>query len=235
MKENKSTSMKNRNEIWNRSISKTSRIMGFIAVLLMLSVPFVMTLVYGENIDFKKTAVVTVSILAVFGPVAIAENLSLYPILGIGGLILSVITGNVSNMKVPAATSGMNMANAQVGSPEAEVISILSVAASSIITTVIVFIGMIFGAYLMPVLDNPILAPGFDVVLPAMIGGMVMPVLLKSWRECIAPFGFAFIVYLLIGPAKFSSLQGFIILAAMGVSLLAVKFMLNKGILKPED
>lgn len=219
-------------EIWDKSIRRTSRLMGLIALLLMLSVPLGMTIIYGENVDFQKTLVVTASIMSVFAPVAIAENLSLYPIMGIGGLILSVVTGNVANMKVPAATSGMNIAEAKVGSPEAEVVSILSVGASSIVTMLILIIGVIFGGYLMPYLDNPVLAPGFNVVLPAMVGGMVMPSLMKNPKESVAPFVFTLIVYLIMGPAFFSSKQGFIILAAMGVSLLAVRFMLKKGIMK---
>lgn len=213
---------------WNKSISLTSRVFGFIALSLMISVPLVFTIVYGENIDWQKTLVVIGSLMSVFGPVAIAEVFSYYPILGIGGLMLGMITGNLSSLKVPAATSGMNIAEAEVGTPESEVVSILSIAASTAVATTILIIGMIFGAYLMPVLDNPVLAPGFAAVLPALIGGMAFPVITKNGREMIVPAIFTLAMFFILGLAKFNMMKGFIILGAMAVGLIAVRIRIKQ-------
>lgn len=65
---------------------------------------------------------------------------------------LSFITGNLSNLKIPCAINARDLANAKVGTPENEVISTLSVATSSLVTVVVLALGV---ALLVPLAAHP--------------------------------------------------------------------------------
>ena len=70
------------------------------------------------------------------------EYLIYVPMLGSGASYLSFITGNLSNLKIPCAINARDLANAKVGTPENEVISTLSVATSSLVTVVVLALGV---------------------------------------------------------------------------------------------
>lgn len=64
------------------------------------------------------------------------------------------------NMKLPAATNALRVNDVERGSDEAEVFTTLAIGASSIVTTLILFLGMLFlGNLLVPIITGPALAP----------------------------------------------------------------------------
>ena len=92
--------------------------------------------------------------------------------LGTGGSYLGFVTGNLTNLKVPAALNAMDNAKVKPGTEEGEVISTIAIASSTITTTVIITIGVLLLSQLTPILNSPVLKPAFDNILPALFGGL---------------------------------------------------------------
>ena len=94
------------------------------------------------------------------------------PMLGAGGGYLAFITGNLINMKIPCAVNARDIVGAKTGTPENEIISTLSIATSSLVTIVVLALGVLLLVPLQPVLQSPALQPAFENVVPALFGAM---------------------------------------------------------------
>ena len=81
----------------------------------------------------------------------------------------------------------MERADVKASSEEGEVISTIAIAVSSIVTAVIIIIGVICIVPLTPVLESPVLEPAFDRILPALFGGLAVVFISKNWKIAIAP------------------------------------------------
>ncbi len=73
---------------------------------------------------------------------SIAEFLIYTPMLGSGGGYLAFITGNLINMKIPCAVNARDMVGAKTGTKENEIISTLSIATSSLVTILVLAVGV---------------------------------------------------------------------------------------------
>ena len=172
------------------------RIWGLISGLLILSFPFLAMVIFGTTIDWAVVGS-GLGIMALYWVVGAVETFTYTPMLGSGGTYLGFVTGNLSNLKVPCALNCMEQAGVKSGSEEGEVISTLSIAVSSIVTMLIIVLGVVFISFLTPVLEDPTLKPAFDNVLPALFGGMAVVYISKNWKIAILPCILMLLVFII--------------------------------------
>jgi len=204
---------------YDNTVHKVGIISSIVLAIALLAVPFATQLVWKETINWTTTMKALGSAAAVYIPVAFIEFISYAPIIGAGGQYLSFVTGNVMNMKLPAATAGRKIANVEAGSPEGDVISVLAIAVSSITTTVILFVGMILAAQLLPVLQTPFLAPAFANVMPAIMGALGLPMIVRDLKMASVPTVVSVIFTLVLGYAGFMAKQGPMMILFLAISL----------------
>jgi len=159
-------------ERYNARTHQLGRIICCIALLLFLGSPFVMGLVLGGMPDLGAFGRGFLAVGPVWAISCIAEYLIYTPMLGAGGSYLAFITGNLINMKIPCAVNARDMVGAKAGTPENEIISTLSIATSSLVTILVLALGVLLLLPLQPVLQSPVLQPAFDNVVPALFGAM---------------------------------------------------------------
>lgn len=194
-----------------------------------IAVPLGASLYFKLELDYKQIFSVTLPIAITFGITGLAEKLSMAPVIGPGAVYLASSTGNVSNMKLPAAINAMRLMNCEEGSEKGRVISIIAVATSAVVTTTIVFLGMLFLAPIVtPLLTNPVVKPAFDNMFPALLGPLVLPVILKSPKASIVPFTFAIIFALVLGNS-YGSLQSFVMVGVILLTIGVSRIMYNKN------
>lgn len=216
----------NNDQLYSNDIHRFGRISTSIAIFLMFLVPIGTTLYFRVELDWKNVIAAALQLCVVFIPVQLTEVLSFTPLLGSGGTYLSFVTGNVMNMKLPAATSAQRLLNVEAASPEGEVVSLLAIGMSSITTTLILFVGMLALTPLQPILSAPILQPGFNNIMPALMGTMLLPHLLKRPQMCVVPAIIA-TVLAFVDP-KYGLNQGYWMLVTMAASI-AVAVYTTKG------
>ena len=218
--ENKSVSL---NENYIRETHRIGKISDAIAVILILMVPTVITLVYGKGIeiDMGKTMGAIITLTAVYGVVSVVEVVSYSPYLGTAGTYLSFITGNIMNMKLPAAMNAIRINDLDHESDEAEVIGTLAIGASSCVTVAVLFLGMLFlGKLLVPVITGPALAPAFNNVTPALTGALAAPFFIKKLRLSIPTLIAGILVYIILGGAFITGHYSFVMLGFIVLSFL---------------
>jgi hypothetical protein len=214
------------------AINNLGRVTSIISLALMLAVPAAITIAYGISIEVGKTLEIAGSLIAMFAPMAIVENISYYPIIGAGGVYLSCITGNIMNMKLPSALSGMKIANVEPGSERGDIISILSIAASSFTTVSILALSIfVIGVFLTPILENPALKPAFSNIMPALLGALVTPFVMKSPKIAATPFVIAIALSLYLGGQFVQRYQSYFLPVIMSLSVLAAYVMYKKGMI----
>lgn len=222
-------------QAFDSKINFMGRWTSVVALLGMFSVPITVTSVFGIQVDWGSALPIAGSLVATFAPVAIVENISYYAIMGAGGVYLSCITGNIMNMKLPCALSGMKIAGVEPGSKKGDIISIISIGVSSMVTTVILFAGMlIIGRYLAPMLDHPVLKPGFDNIMPALMGAIAVPFVINSPKLAAFPVSASLLLYLSpLGSTLFSpSFQSYTLLTVMIASAGAAYWIHKGGLLE---
>ena len=126
----------------------------------------------------------------------ISLSFTFVPMLGTGGSYLGFVTGNLTNLKVPCALNAMEAAKVRPGSEEGEVISTIAIASSSIVTTLVIALGVFGLGFLRPVLESPALKPAFDNILPALFGALGVVFISKNPKLAAAPLAFMVVLFL---------------------------------------
>jgi hypothetical protein len=217
---------------FDNSINNLGRVTSIISLALMISIPLITTLIYKIPINIGETLAVAGGLIAMFAPMAVVENISYYPIIGAGGVYLSCITGNIMNMKLPSALSGMKLAGVEPGSPKGDVISIISIAISSFTTVSILAISMfIIGEFITPYLSHELLKPAFANIMPSLLGALVMPFVIKNVKLSFVPFIAAAALCLVFGGAYVQRYQSYFLPLIMILSVFAAYAMYKKGAL----
>lgn len=218
------------------SFSGKVHLLGRLTVVLILAcfigLAFVLGAVYHVSFDIPAALQNGIPILLTFTIAGVCENLAYAPMIGCGALYMACVTGNLSNMKTPAAINAMEVSGHAPGTPKGDVISIIAVASSTFVTTLIVFAGMLFLAPLFePIYNNPFLQPAFKNMMPALFGALLVPQIAKAPKQAVCPILLAIIVRLAVGPAFFSTYQSFIMIGIIIASVAYSLFMHKKNLL----
>ena len=118
--------------------------------------------------------------------------------LGSGGGYLAFITGNLINMKIPCAVNARDMVGAKSGTKENEIISTLSIATSSLVTIIVLAAGVALLTPLRPLLQEPVLQPAFDNVVPALFGAMAYKYYKSNLKTALLPLTVMSILFMIV-------------------------------------
>ena len=210
---------------YNEGVHREGRIWTIVCLGFMLLVPFLMGLVLGAMPDMNRFIRGFINVAIIYYPTSVVEYLIYVPMLGSGASYLSFITGNLSNLKIPCAINARDMAKTRVGTPENEIISTLSVATSSLVTVVVLALGVLLLVPLQPVLSNPALTPAFDNVVPALFGALGLKYFLKGKKFAAIPLALSSAVCILM-PSMIR--QTSVLLIIIGALTIGVSFIFYK-------
>ena len=211
------------------SVHFTGRVWMLGMLLLLLAFPLVVCLYYGVTPPIEGIIKGFLSVGPIFWTVGLIEVFTYVPMMGAGGSYLGFVTGNLTNLKVPCSLSAMERAGVKPGTEEGEVISTISIAVSSIVTTVIIIIGVICIVPLTPVLQSPTLAPAFDNILPALFGGLAVVYISKNWKIATAPIIFMVVLFICV-PSLASSVGVLVPVGAL-IAIGVARILYQKGLL----
>ena len=210
---------------FNNSLHRLGKILLFVSMNLLLSVPFVIGALNSVMPGLGSFLSGMAKVGIIYIPVAIVEFLVYTPMLGVGGSYISFLTGNVTNMKIPCAMNARDMAETTVGTPENEIISTISTATSAIVTTLVIVVGVLLIVPLQPVLQSETLLPAFNNVVPALFGALGLKYFAKSPKIAVIPLLLMSLLCIFV-PAAIS--QTSLLMIPAGGLALAIGFILFK-------
>ena len=197
-------------EQFNRRTHVLGRIVSAITLVLLVGAPFLIGTFLGAMPDMGAVAKGFLSVGLVWTVSSVAEFLIYTPMLGAGGGYLAFITGNLINMKIPCAVNARDIVGTKTGTAENEIISTLSIATSSLVTIVVLALGVALLEPLQPVLQSPVLQPAFANVVPALFGAMAYQYFRKNVQVAVAPLVVMSLLFMLV-PSLTSSTSFMII------------------------
>ena len=206
---------------------RVGRIWIWTAVVVVLMVPVAICLYYDAWPSGAAVLKGLIGVAPIYWTVGVIEVITYTPMLGTGGTYLAFVTGNLTSIKAPSALNAMENADVKPGTEEGEVISTIAIATSSIVTTLVIMLGVIGLSALAPVLDSPVLAPALDNILPALFGGLAVVYVSKNWKIAITPLIFMVVLFLLV-PSLAGSV-GILVPVGVLVALGAARWMYKKG------
>lgn len=208
------------------SVHRDGRIWNISVMIALFMYPILVGVLFGVLPDWHGLLMGLVATAPMYWAVAVVETFTYVPMLGAGGSYLSFVTGNISNLKLPVALNALEQAGANIRTEEGEIVSTIAIAVSSIVTTVIIILGVILITPLTPILDAPVLAPAFAQILPALFGGLGVVFVSKNWKIAIAPVILMLALFIFV-PALNASTVGIMVpvgvLFTIGVSRILYK------------
>ncbi len=196
--------------------------------------PIVLCIIFKAVPDWNGLFQGLLATLPMYWAVGIIEVITYVPMLGAGGSYLSFVTGNISNLKLPCALEALENSGYDANSEEGEIISTVSIAVSSIVTTIIIIIGVLLLVPLEPVLENPVLTPAFDQLLPALFGALGVVFISKNWKISIAPILLMLVLFIVI-PALNEGTVGIMVPVSAVFTILVSRILYKKGLLTKKE
>ena len=205
--------------IWNLSV-----------MVLLLAFPLTVAAIFGAAPDWKALGLGLLATAPMYWAVGTIETITFVPMLGAGGSYLSFVTGNISNLKLPCAINALEQNGVSANSEEGEIISTIAIATSSIVTTLIIILGVICIVPLTPILEAPVLAPAFEQMLPALFGGLGVAFVSKNWKLAVAPVILMLILFVFV-PALDSGTVGIMVPVSALFTIGTGRILYKKGVL----
>ena len=222
--------MKKKNLSYIDSVHRDGTIWNIGVMILLMAFPLTVAAIFGAAPDWKALFVGLLATAPMYWAVGVIETITFVPMLGAGGSYLSFVTGNISNLKLPCAINALEQNEVSANSEEGEIISTIAIATSSIVTTLIVLLGVICIVPLTPILEAEVLVPAFDQILPALFGGLGVAFVSKNWKLAIAPVALMLILFIFV-PALNAGTVGIMVPVAALFTIGVGRIMYKKGVL----
>lgn len=185
-------------QVYTKKTHVIGRTVSIITLVLLVGAPFLIGKLLGAYPDLGAVGKGFLSVGIVWLVSSIAEFLIYTPMLGAGGGYLAFITGNLINMKIPCAVNARDMVGAKTGTPENEIISTISIATSSLVTILVLALGVLLMVPLQPVLQSEVLQPAFENVVPALFGAMAYKYYRKNMKIAALPLILMSLLFILV-------------------------------------
>lgn len=231
--------METRDRYFNR-VNRVGRISFSIFVVILFAIPTIVCSVYSIFPSFATILKATLGLFLILTPIAISEIVSFVPMLGSGASYLTFEGGNVSNIKLPCVMNALKNAGVQPASEEGEVLSTISVAISSMVTTAVIIIAALLLTPLAPVFASPAVKIATANVLPALFGALTVAFMAGGdaggvevkgqWKAIILPLLIVAIVHYLLFSIK--GWEGVAILVLLPITILGARFLYKRGLIK---
>ncbi len=223
--------MKNQKQLsYMDSVHRDGTIWNLTVMCILLIFPAVVGIIFSAMPDWAAVGKGLLATMPMYWAVGIVETITFIPMLGAGGSYLSFVTGNISNLKLPCALSALENSGYKAQSEEGECISTIAIAVSSIVTTLIVILGVVLIVPLDPILSRPELKPAFDQLLPALFGALGVVFISKNWRIAIAPIALMLVLFVFI-PALNAGTVGIMVPVGVIFTIVVSRILYKKKLI----
>ncbi len=212
------------------SVHRAGTIWNLSVMVLLMMFPVAVAVIFGALPDWKALAMGLIATAPMYWAVGVIETITYVPMLGAGGSYLSFVTGNISNLKLPCAINAMEQNEVTATSEEGEVISTIAIATSSIVTTLIIVLGVILIVPLTPILAAPVLEPAFEQMLPALFGGLGVAFVSKNWKIAIAPIVLMLALFIFV-PGLNEGTVGIMVPVSVVFTIVVSRILFKRGAL----
>lgn len=214
-------------------------ILCFIAYTIVI--PIIMGIVYGAWPSLPEILPGLATILAMLGVQSVLEAGLYTPVLG-SSSYLTFATGNIMNLKIPCALNAQKVAEVENNTPEGDAIALISTCVSSIVTIVVLTIGLFLVIPLKPFLESEIATSASNYLMAALFGCIAVGFLAPAGGQkvmknklLVAVLPFLITMVLALAGVLTSSMGIVMIIVAIPLCIVTGLILYKKGIIRFED
>ena len=211
------------------SVHHAGRVWNLSVMVILMLFPAAVSVLFSAPIDWRGFALGMIATAPMYWSVGLIESFTYVPMLGAGGSYLAFVTGNITNLKAPAALNALELVKADIKTEEGEIVSTIAIAVSSIVTTLIIVLGVVLITPLTPILNSPALAPAFDQILPALFGALGVVYISRNLKIAVAPV--ALMLTLFIAIPALGSLVSIMVPVGVLFTLAVSRILYKKNLL----
>ena len=195
----------------------------FASLVVFFAVPTAICLYYDVKPDMKvlgSTAVIIPFLINFLS--GVFEPIIYSPMLGTNSAYLAFITGNLSNLKIPCVVKAQEICGTKLGTEENEVVSTLSVATSTLVTTIIIAIFVLILAVSNlqdAIVKNEWIIPAFTCVVYALFGSLGGKYVVKNIKLAVFPLTIIVVLSIVLGVLKVNPGSAYLF---VGIALCAI-------------
>lgn len=211
--------MENKNSVYydNQylpSIIKWGRITSIIGAVAILLPMLVLKYYFGIEVDSAKWTSAVSMQLAVTAVWWIVDPLSIFPALGTSGTIVSCLSGNMHNLRLPCALTAQRASGLKEGSPEGSVMATIGVCVSVFINIALLSVGVVLGSRVLSLLPASVTA-ALGFLLPALYGALFAQYAVTDIPSAIVAVALALGAYklYLLGMLNWVPLEPYIVIS----------------------
>jgi len=195
----------------------------FAALIVFFAVPTTICLYYDVKPDMTvlgSTAVIIPFLINFLS--GVFEPIIYSPMLGTNSAYLAFITGNLSNLKIPCVVKAQEICGTKLGTEENEVVSTLSVATSTLVTTLIIAVFVLILAVSnlqSKIAENKWIIPAFTCVVYALFGSLGGKYVVKNIKLAVFPLTIIVVLSIVLGVLKLNPGSAYLF---VGIALCAI-------------
>ena len=220
--------MKKKEYTYMDSVHRDGTIWNISVMIILLAFPVALGLIFKSGPNWSGIWQGLIATAPMYWAVGVVETITYIPMLGAGGSYLSFVTGNIANLKLPCALNALENAEVKAQSEEGEIISTIAIAVSSIVTTIIIVLGVIMIVPLNPILSSETIKPAFDQMLPALFGGLGVAFVSKNLKLAAAPVALMLILFIFV-PALNAGKVGIMVPVGVVFTLIYARILYKKN------
>ncbi len=172
---------------WKHPVNIIGRWTMWIAVVSSFVPALYLLLAHDISPDWEVLLQGWLIIVSLFGMLYVLEPVTYFSVLGLSGIYLSMLAGNVGNMRVPCAMMGLEATDTTPGTPRADIVSTLAICGSVIANLVMLTCMAFVGAQILHYMPEKMVQAFQLFTIPSVYGAMFIQSGLKNLR--LVPFG----------------------------------------------
>ncbi|WP_313758151.1 hypothetical protein [Tissierella sp.] len=176
-----------------KDVTKIGRFTMLLGLLVSFLPPVVMTWGFGFNPGFGAIIAGAISQMSVSGAFYFSEPISYFPIVGRAGLYMGFLSGNLVNMRIPAAVSAVEGSGYKSGTDEGAIMGTIGIGVSIWIGIIFLLLAVFAGQTVLSALPESFMKM-LSLIIPALFGGVFAQFAIKSPKTGAFALAIAFIM-----------------------------------------
>lgn len=186
---------------------KIGIITGILGVIASFFPALVLAVVYKLLPEPAALLTAFITALSAFGILWIIEPISYFSVLGPIGTYMAFLSGNISNMRVPCASTAQIAAEVEPGTEKGSIVATIGMAVSVIINISVLTIGVILGSSILSLLPKQIIEL-LNYLLPALFGALLVQFGLRAKKLSVGILSFSILINIALKAGIFKWLPG---------------------------
>ncbi len=213
---------------YQKASHRIGKISLIIAILLFILYPVSVSIIFKVKPDMNVIFRGLLAIIPIYWTVGAIEAFTFGPMLGTGAY-LGFVTGNLSAMKVPVSLMAIELTDTKSNTEEGDVVATIAIAVSSIVTVIIIFLGMVLISFIQPFLSSEVLSPAFENILPSLFGALGVFFMAKRIKIAIFPIVTMITLFIII--PSLAQAVSLLVPVSAGFTVLIARILYKKNLL----